>query len=470
MLTFRTLRGASWTVASRLLSRMIDFATLLVLARILTPADFGLTAIAGSFVGIIEMVLEIPIVQALVRLHRIEKVHLDTAFTLGLLRSAFIGTLMAAAAWPIAILYNDDRLFPIVLALSLTPISRSLYSPSMIYFIRDINFRPSFIAEFSGKVIAVAGSFAALHFGAGYWTLVINPMISTMMATTISYWIAPYKPEISLKKLSDFSSFTGWFTSSQIVSALSWQYDRIFLGYYVEKSVIGYYGVASDFSAMPGQTIIGPAMRPLMAAFATIVDNPRRLETAFLKSARLTMIIAVPAGIGIALTADQLVHAFLGDQWSPAAEYLRWLSLAAMFAAYFQPVANLCLAQDRPDIVLRICAVELAIKVVFMTVAFYWGGIIYMIYARVISAFILLFICMFCAKGLTSASIFMQLRNLWQVLISSLVMICAVVSVQYGLERAGVGLISLLVAMTIIGAIVFGGCLHLLGFRMRGLQ
>ncbi|MGD6613481.1 oligosaccharide flippase family protein, partial [Xanthomonas citri pv. citri] len=110
MLTLKTLRGAGWSVAARTLARVIDLATLLLLARLLTPADFGLTAIAVSLVAIVEMVLEVPLVQALMRLQKIETSHLDTAFTLGLLRGGVIAILMMLAAWPMAHIYDDSRL------------------------------------------------------------------------------------------------------------------------------------------------------------------------------------------------------------------------------------------------------------------------------------------------------------------------------------------------------------------------
>lgn len=470
MLALKTLRGAGWSVATRLSSRVVDLATLLILARVLSPADFGLTAIAASFISIIDMVLEIPLVQALVRLPTIDKAHLDTAFTIGVLRSAIIAVLMAAAAWPVAFVYHDARLLPIVLALSLGPIARSLYSPAVVHFYRDINFRVSFIADFSGKLIATLISLVALHAGLGYWTLVINQVTSSIMPTVLSYILAPYRPHLSLKKLSDFSSFTGWFTSSQILAAVSWQYDRVFLGYHVEKSVLGRYGVASDFSVLPTQSLIGPAMRPVMAAFATISDDQQRLQAAFLKAARLTMLIALPSGVGIALTADQIVHLVLGNQWSDAAVYLRWLSIAIMFTAYYQPVSSLALALDKPRVLLIISLIESILRIATMTIGFYLGGVLFMIYGRIISAVMHLLISAFYARILVSAGIIIQIKNIWQVGASCLAMAVSVISLQIVLERIDVGFIGLLVAMITCGALVYGGCMHLLGFRLGALR
>jgi PST family polysaccharide transporter len=470
MLTLKTLRGAGWSVAARTLARVIDLATLLLLARLLTPADFGLTAIAVSLVAIVEMVLEVPLVQALMRLQKIETSHLDTAFTLGLLRGGVIAILMMLAAWPMAHIYDDSRLVLLILVLALGPIARSLYSPTMVHFFRDLDFRVSFIVDFSGKVIAAVLSLATLYAGGGYWALVVNPVVSSLMPTVLSYVLAPYRPRLSLERLRDFSAFTGWFTSSQVLAAFSWQYDRVFLGYNIEKSVLGRYSLASDFAVMPTQSLIGPAMRPVMAAFATMADDRKRLHLSFLKAARLTMFIALPAGIGIALTSEEIVSVFLGSQWSSAAVYLRWLSLAVMFTAYYQPVSSLCIAVDEPNLLLKINAFETAIKIPLMTVAFYTSGLLLMLYARVLAAILHMFVSAIYARGLIGASIPLQLRNLWQVCVSCLVMSAAVLVLQAALQRAEVGSLVALIAMTSCGALVYAGSMHLCGFRLRALR
>ena len=132
MLTTKTILGAGWTVSSRLAGRGIDFITVLVLARALTPADFGLTAIASTLVFILDAVLEVPLILALTSLRDVTKSHLDTAFTLGILRALLLLTIVLSAAWPFAQVYGDNRLPALVAALAFGPIARSLYSPGRV--------------------------------------------------------------------------------------------------------------------------------------------------------------------------------------------------------------------------------------------------------------------------------------------------------------------------------------------------
>jgi O-antigen/teichoic acid export membrane protein len=128
MLSTKTILGASWLVSARLGGRAIDVVTVLVLARTLTPADFGLTALAMTLIAVADTVLEIPLMQALIRMKFVEKSHLDTAFTLGILRGLLLSFVVLAAAWPFSIIFNDSRLTALVAVLAIGPISRSLYS------------------------------------------------------------------------------------------------------------------------------------------------------------------------------------------------------------------------------------------------------------------------------------------------------------------------------------------------------
>src|ERR1700737_217343 len=100
MLTTKTILGAGWTVSSRLVGRLIDLVTVLVLARTLTPADFGLAVLAMSLIAVVDTVLDIPLIQALTRLSRVDKTHLDTAFSLGSLRGLLLAFVVVVAAWP----------------------------------------------------------------------------------------------------------------------------------------------------------------------------------------------------------------------------------------------------------------------------------------------------------------------------------------------------------------------------------
>jgi len=468
MLTTKTILGAGWSVSSRLGGRLIDFVTVLVLARMLTPSDFGLTALAMSLIVIADTVLELPLIQALIRLKYISKSHLDTAFTLGILRGLLLSVVVLTAAWPFSIIYNDNRLTTLVAALAIGPIFRGLYSPGMVKFIRQMSFRQGFIAELLGKIIASMVAISLVYLGGGYWAIVASSVISSVAATLISYLLAPYRPTLSLLNFSEFSSFMGWYSTAQVASALSWQFDRILLGYFVSKSDLGQYTMASDLSVLPTQSLIGPAMQPVMAAFSRINDDRGRLRNAYLKASHFTMMLAVPTSVGMALTSDMIVYVLLGSKWQEAAIYLQWLALSIVLSAYYQPLYCLALAINRPSVILRLSFIELCSRIVLVSSGLYFYSLMGAIAARGAVSLILFISSLLTARKLVDISLASQLGNLWKVGAACSVMAFAVLLMRYNLTGNHINVLLELGLTAAFGAIVYIGALLVLGVRFSG--
>jgi O-antigen/teichoic acid export membrane protein len=467
MLALKTLLGAGWTVSARLAGRGIDFITVLVLARTLLPADFGLTAIAMTLISIVDTVLEVPLILALISLSHVKKAHLDTAFTLGAIRGLILSLVVLAAAWPFSRIYHDERLILLVSALALAPISRSLYNPRMVNFLRDMSFRQGFIAEMVGKIIASALAMSVMYLGGGYWAIATNSIVSSAATTLISYIIISYRPVLSLSKFSEYSKFLGWFSTAQVFSALSWQYDRIVLGYSLSKSDLGQYAMASDLSALPTQSLIGPAMQPLVAAFSKISDDRERLRSAYSKASRFTMMLAAPTCIGISLTSDLIVNVMLGAKWSEAALYLQWMAIAVVFSAFYQPLHSLSLATNRTDVIFRLSMVEVCSKIILVPVGLYFYSVMGVIATRVAIALIMFILTLFAARYLVGTRVISEVLNLWKVMTACTAMILVVLLMRHALAGHDVNSFIALVCAAGCGGIIYAGTLFALGVRSR---
>ncbi|MBP0113906.1 MULTISPECIES: lipopolysaccharide biosynthesis protein [Bradyrhizobium] len=466
MLARKTLLGAAWTVSSRLTARAIDFVTLLVLARILTPADFGLTALAATVTIIADMVLEVPTLQALTRLPSVTKSHLDTAFTLSALRGIALTLVLLLVAWPFAQIYQDSRLASLIIVSAIGPLARSLYSPGMVEHTRSLAFRPVFVAEIFGKLAAAIIAATAVRLGAGYWAIVASGIAASLAATSMSYLLAPYRPNLSLSKFREFSAFLGWLSGAQIIIALSWQFDRILLGYSSSKATLGQYTIASDLSVMPTQSLIGPAMQPLMAALSQINQNQDRLRHAYSKASRLTMSLAAPACIGMSLTADLIAEVLLGPQWGEAGLYLRWLALSTVLSAFYQPLHSLALATNRTHLVFRLTLVELCAKIVLMCFGFYFYSLAGVVAARAAVSFIMFVLSLIGARQLVGTSVASEAANLWPIAAACAVMTLLVMGLRYKLPEIHLAAFFELGVISLFGASVYVGALYGFGVRV----
>jgi Membrane protein involved in the export of O-antigen and teichoic acid len=468
VLTTKTILGAGWTVSSRLAGRLIDFVTVLVLARTLTPADFGLTALAMTLTVIVDTVLQVPLIQALTRLKCVGKSHLDTAFTLGILRSLLLSCIVLLTAWPFAHIYNDNRLLTLIAVLAIGPIARGLYSPGMVKYIRQMSFRQMFIGEILGKIIASVIAISIVYLGGGYWAIAATSVSAPLAITSISYLLVPYRPRFTLSRFSEFSTFLGWVSVAQFVSTLTWQFDRIVLGYFITKTDLGQYAMASDLADMPTQSLVGPAMQPVMAAFSRIVDDRERLRNAYLKASRFTMLVAAPTCVGMSLTSDLIVNVLLGAKWTEAAVYLQWIALGVVLNPFYQPVQNLALALNRTQVIFRLSLVELFLRVFLVSLGIHFYSLMGVIVARGVMSVIMFILSLLTAQYLVGTRVISELVNLWQAALASAAMALLVLMFRY--EIGGTHLIAVLelILTSAFGVLVYIGSLFALGVRFNG--
>lgn len=467
MLALAALKGASWLVFSRVLGRAIDFCNLLILARLLLPADFGLAALAMALVVVVDTVLEIPVTQALVRLRTIDESHLDTAFTLGVLRSTVIALILLPAIWPYSLLKHDQSLVPVIAAMALGPIVKGFMSPAVVHYTRKLDFRPTFLIETTSKLCAFGAAIITVFSGGGYWAIVANFVTTAFAATAASYVVAPYRPAFSLKRFSDFSGFIGWFSLAQFVSALNWQYDRFLIGVAGNNTMLGRYAVANDVAVIPTQSIIGPALQPVMAAFSKINSDLERMKVAFLKAARFAMLVSIPVCAGIALTADLVTEILLGAQWSNAAPYLSLLALSIIPIPYFQILYTASLSLNRPAIIFKLNLIDLCVRIVLISLGFYLFSVTGACIARILLSSTMFVLYLLETRRLVKIGLWTQLGNVWKFAAAAAVMAITVHWLRVELTEFNWHVVAQLAATASIGAVTYVAALLVLGMRLQ---
>jgi O-antigen/teichoic acid export membrane protein len=345
-LSERTIHAGLWTIGARLSSRIVDFLTLLVLARFLGPADFGLVATAMTMIFIVEAVLELPLTAALVRLPDISPRAYNTAFTLGLLRGILVAAIMAASSLPLANFYGDARLTPLICALAIAPAMRGMISPRMVMFEKAMDFRRRGMLELIGKVFAAVVAAAIVLRTGSYWAIAASTLTTPAVMMLCSYVMAPMWPRLTLAEWPLFSQMIGWNFVSQSVSALNWQIDRILLPRYVDVAAFGRYTTADNLASLPSQAIEAPAAGPLLAAFAKARDEGR-LKEAYLKSSASLVLVLMPILCFLAALSGPVIRVLFGDHWEDAAPILTGLALANLLVLPAIPMPPLAMVLDK---------------------------------------------------------------------------------------------------------------------------
>ena len=475
MLGRKTALGGAFLVGARLLSRVIDLMTMLVLARILQPRDFGLVAVASSIVSIAEVVLELPLSQALLRLPIITRSQLDTAFTLSLIRGATLGSIIVVASWPLAEIYADRRLILLACFLSLSPVLRGLGSPRMVGFQKSMSFWRDFVIESGGKLLGFATAISIALLTGDYWGLAAGTVAFPLATVAISYLFAPYLPRLSLKELPVFLSFSGWFTFAQAISAINWQFERLLLGRLVSLGQLGLFTTASDISSIPLNAILGPMIRPLLTAFAALKDEPERLRRSYQMACDAIITLGLPILVGECLLAEPMIRFVFGERWLPATPLLRLLSLSLIPGLFALPAIPLVMAFGDTKSLLRRNLTEFLVKIPLVLGGALEFGFLGVVAARLVSETVAASYCVVVVQRRLQLSAAQQVMKSWRAVIGVLVM-SPVVSLSA--REIGVGASSFsagldLLASAAIGAAIYAGSLcvlWLMAGRPHGLE
>lgn len=466
-LSKRTAAGATWSIAARVTTRCVDVLTLILMARLLSPADFGVVAIAATLVALVEAVLEIPVYQAVLGNPALGDDHLDTAFTLSLLRGFLVCLAVALLAWPFSHLYGDGRLLPLTCALSLAPVLRSLGSPRMILLVRALNFRSLFLVEVSGKLVAGLVATGASWWFASYWSIVAGTVMAPLVMTAASYVAAPYRPALSLRAWSLFAGFLGWSGATQLATAVNWQCDRLLLGRFASQLQLGQFSMAADLVAVPVQGLIKPILATALPALAAVTDDPGRLRLAYAKIVSALLAVVLPAMLGLALLSEPLVRAVLGAKWLASAPILQGLAIASIPGLLVAPLGALAVALNRMSILLAYSLLELAVRVPLILAGVVWFDIPGVVAAHVISSVLLAGVSMHLVSRLIGLGTFEQVFGPWRPQVGAGLMALAVLPCRPWLADLRDGLIPGLAGVIALGALVYAAAL-IVQWRLAG--
>jgi PST family polysaccharide transporter len=310
--TRRFAAGASWLYGYRWIERLLDFVSILVLARILAPDDFGLVAIAASFVTIIEGLSAFDVNKALIRARDEQRSLYDTAWTLSALR----GVLTALIMLSIAPFVTDGRVGAALAVLALSPLLTGLANPRFVMFERDLVYSKLAVLTLGAKVVSIAVTLWIAIVYRSYWSLIIGLLVGSLLSTLLSYVLRPYRPRISLARFSDIFGFSGWLSLTSVVTTLSMETDKIIVGRLLGLADAGLYFMTQKIGVLPTRELISPLQRILFPSFSELSQDEVRLRRAVLESINVLGSLSLPAGFGFALVASDFVPLALGEQWT----------------------------------------------------------------------------------------------------------------------------------------------------------
>jgi len=252
----KLVKGTIWLTAARTLANLLTLVSTIILARLLTPADFGIVAIATTVVAIISSATELSLVNALIHHKSPNEDYFHTAWTMECLRGLAIAAVILICSYPVVLLYDEPRLLTIMFALAgNAAISGFCSNPKMVTFTRELDFRQGFAITVLSKVGSTIVSIALALYLQNYWAIVGGLLVGPIISITVAYWIVPYWPKFTLLHMRELWAFSSWLSFGQIVNTINWKFDQLLVGGFLGRAELGYYNVG-DRAKLPRPSLL----------------------------------------------------------------------------------------------------------------------------------------------------------------------------------------------------------------------
>jgi PST family polysaccharide transporter len=457
----QTAFSGSLMVAARLISRFIDLFSMLVLARLLSPSDFGLVAIAMTIALIVEAALEMPLSESLVRLPVITDAHYNTAFTIAFIRAICICIIICGLSVPFALFYHQPGLVKLICVLSLAPAARGFLNPRFALYAKNLNFKYEFVCELSGKSGAFVAGVTTAFLTHSYWSIAACTITSPLIIASLSYVLRPFRPRLTLSEWRVFSGFLGWISLSQVILAINWQSDQLLLGKFVRTAQLGLFTTATSISNIPMLALFSPIQRPLLSAFTMLKEEPDRLVSGYRSAAAAIVTIGLPLMIGQSLVAEPTIRLLLGPKWLGATYMLFWLSFSLIPCLFGMLLTPLSMAMNETQALFWRNLAQMCVKLPMVVVGAVFYGFAGVIAARIVSEVFMSLYCMLIIRQTIAISVFDQFTSCWRSFAAAgamaLILVALNRSVAWGTSPLDAGV--QLAVMVSSGAAVYGAVL-----------
>lgn len=357
-----------WKLAQMGGVKIIYLIRLLVLAILLTPADFGLVAIATAATGFLMSLTNFGLIPAIVQAENVDDVKYDSAWTFDVTRSFIVASLTIIFASVIANIFAEPRAVPIIRVLALRPLIESMSSIKVAALNRDLSFRPLAYLRIVEALFNTAISIALAKF-IGVWALVLGSTSGAVSMVIASYIVAPHRPRIffNVGGIRPLINFGGWVFLTSLI-AMAGNYGlRIAISRQLGAEGLGLYFIAVQLAYLPSEVAseaVGAVAFPL---FARLQGNILQATKAFRALFSGLAAVIYPVCALLIVLAPTLTHDILGANWAGTEEVIRVLSLVVMMGIFGEVAVSVFKGFGQPY---RIALLEVFQSSI--TIAFVW--------------------------------------------------------------------------------------------------
>ena len=380
-----------WSSLRLIGARFINILQLIILARILTPEDFGFFAVALMVYGFAEAISYIGFNQALIFIKNINKDHLNTLFVVNLIRGIILFLLIIIAAIPASKILNQPISYIYIFGISLAPVITSLHNPAIIIFQKNLNLKPELFFQLSGVLLSLICSITIASIYPSPWALVCGVIAQQFGQLIASYYLHPFRPKLQFNKdsFAPMANFGKWIILSQSLKYFVVNIPNWIIGILIGIQSLGLYRISGRLSEALGRDFSKMITSVAFPSFSFLQDSKTKLGEVYYASQRLVSFFCfLIFGILISLP-ERIVDVVLGDKWQGASEIVFLLSILSLIQNVGSQVEVIKASGNTKFLTIVVFIRVIIITLFIYPSVFYWG-IQGAVYTVIISAIITL--------------------------------------------------------------------------------
>jgi len=341
-----TARGALFSSSAQAVSFVLRTVSMVILARLLFPKDFGLVGMVTAATGFIGLFRDAGLSLATIQRDTLTKGHVFTLFWVNLGVGCLLGALSAILAPVLVSFYHEPRLFWITVTFGIAFVFQGATAQHRAILQRNMRFRKLALIDTVSWVGSIALAIAMAATGFGYWALVSMTIGQTVLSSVGTWLTEGWIPGAPgpLEEIRSMLRFGGAVSLNSVLSYLAYNTDKILLGRFWGAETLGIYGRAYQLANLPTENLNSTLALVAFPALSRLQNEPARLRNYFLKGYRLFLSLNMPITVSFALFADDIIRVFLGPRWHEAAPVFRLLAPTVMAFGLINPFFWLLLA------------------------------------------------------------------------------------------------------------------------------
>lgn len=343
----KLFKSSGLLFVGRFINRSIGLISTLILARILTPDDFGVVAIASVAVFFFDSMSKVGIREYLTQKQNLSGDDINTAWTLNALIKIVFWALFVCLIPLVSDFYGDERLAPVLMVVSSVLLFLGFESVGLILCQRELNYLPILKLQISEKITGFSIMLGLLIFIQSYWVMIIS-LVSTYVLRFIgSYIVAPYAPSLSIRNIRHQWAFSKWLLPKGAIGFLKSELDTILVSKLFGLASLGGFNLVKSLVSMIGRDILQPATDPLLAAFSKTKGDTDNLKFQAELSLWVISLLILPIVGYTYCFSDVVVLVLYGDNWLAYSNVLAALTPLIYIFATSGVLINLLTSQAK---------------------------------------------------------------------------------------------------------------------------